>query len=82
MTSLCVIVKTPEVKTPVTEVFPSVDCAEKFPPVHDHSDVKPNCGKIGVRLHDIETVPAGLLIGDPLMVKVVAVWLTVPPLLL
>ncbi len=44
--------------------------------------MKPNDELIGVRLHVIETVPAGLLTVDPVMVKVVAVWLTVPPLLL
>jgi hypothetical protein len=76
------MVKSPEVKTPVTEVFPSVDWAEKLPPVHVHSDVNPNCCKIGVKLHDIETVPAGVLTVDSPIVKVVAVMLTVPPLLL
>jgi len=50
--------------------------------VHVHSDVNPNCCKIGVKLHDIETVPAGVLTVDSPIVKVVAVMLTVPPLLL
>jgi hypothetical protein len=75
-------VKIPAVKTPLTDVVPSVDCAEKLPPVHDHSSVNPNPVVIGVRLHVIVTVPAGLLTVDPLMVMVVVVWLTLPPLLL
>jgi hypothetical protein len=77
-----VYVKIPEVKTPLMDVFPSVDCSVKFPPVHDHSSVKPNPVVIGVRLHDMETVPAGLLNVEPVMVNVVVVWLTVPALLL
>jgi len=61
---------------------PFVDCSEKLPPVQDHSEVKRDCERIGARLHVIETVPAGLLKVESLIVKPVLLWLTVPPLLL
>ena len=38
-------------------------------------------GAICVRLHVIETVPAGVLTADALMVRFVVLWLTVPPVL-
>ncbi len=66
---------------PLSDVFPSVDCNENVPPVHDHVSVSPVTLRT-VRLQLIVTVPAGLLTVEPLMLRVVLVILTVPLLLL